>query len=264
VPTVAEVLPDNSRMLTVFRDAGYEARTWLEDGYYALEFAIAPTQDSLAVMETREHRADARSVAELLAPSSIVVLGAGHRASSAGRVVLRHLDAAGFTGAVYVVNPRAAAAGETVAGHVPYALAVDIGAPLALAVVAVPAGDVKVKLDGTTVTATSVTKNGAVTSIAYNGYPTLLASGTTHTISVAAKDTNNNDVTGSPTFVVPTYATIPAGDAVTGVDTTKVGFKILPWQSGIEPNAVYWANEQLVGLHGANNACQLVGRRSDI
>ncbi len=113
---------------------------------------------------------------------------------------------------------------------------------------------VTLKLDGTTVTATSVAKNGAVTTIKYIGYPTLLVSGSSHTISVAAKDTNGNNVTGSPTFVVPSYGTIPAGDAVTGVDTSKVGFKILPWQSGIEPNAVYWANEQLVGLHGANNA----------
>ncbi len=139
---VAEVLPDNARMLSVFRDAGYAATSSLDDGYYTLEFAIAPTQDSMAVMETREHRSEARSVAELLAPSSVVVLGAGHRASSAGRVVLRHLDAAGFTGPVHVVNPRAAAAGDTVAGHVPFARVGDIGEPVALAVLAVPAADV--------------------------------------------------------------------------------------------------------------------------
>jgi len=113
---------------------------------------------------------------------------------------------------------------------------------------------VTLKLDGTTVTPGTVTKNGPVTTITYDGYPKLLVSGTSHTITVNAQDTNGNTVTGSPTFTVPTYATIPAGDAVTGVDTSKVGFKILPWQSGIEPNHVYWANEQLAGLHGANNA----------
>src|SRR5262249_6517077 len=113
---------------------------------------------------------------------------------------------------------------------------------------------VTLKLDGTTVTPGSVTKSGAVTTVTYDGYPTLLAAGTTHTVTVNAQDSSGNTITGSPTFSVPSYATIPAGDAVTGVDTTKVGFKILPWQSGIEPNHVYWANEQLVGLHGANNA----------
>jgi acyl-CoA synthetase (NDP forming)/GNAT superfamily N-acetyltransferase len=139
---VAEVLPDNARMLAVFREAGYAPATSLDDGYYTLEFEIAPTPDSLAVMETREHRAEARSVEQLLAPSSVAVLGAGHRASSAGRVVLRHLDAAGFTGPVYVVNPRAAAAGETIAGHVAHARVADIGEPVDMAVVAVPAADV--------------------------------------------------------------------------------------------------------------------------
>jgi hypothetical protein len=113
---------------------------------------------------------------------------------------------------------------------------------------------ITLKLDGNTVTVGTVTKNGAVTTISYDGYPTLLAAGTTHTVTVNAQDGNGNTVTGSPTFVVPSYATLPAGDAVTGVDTSKVGFKILPWQSGIEPNHVYWANEQLAGLHGTNNA----------
>jgi hypothetical protein len=113
---------------------------------------------------------------------------------------------------------------------------------------------VTLKLDGNTVATGTVTKNGAVTTITYEGYPTLLTAGTSHTVTVNAQDTNGNTVTGTPTFTVPTYATIPAGDAVTGVDTSKVGFKILPWQSGIEPNHVYWANEQLVGLHGTNNA----------
>src|SRR5206468_10003953 len=39
-----------------------------------------------------------------------------------------------------------------------------------------------------------------------------------------------------------------------GVNTAAPGFQVLQWQSGIEPNRVYWANEQLAGLHGANIA----------
>ncbi len=113
---------------------------------------------------------------------------------------------------------------------------------------------VTVSLDGTAVTPTSVTKNGAVTTVTYNGFPNLFVAGSTHALSVTAKDTNGNSITGTPSFVVPAYSTLPAGDEVTGVDTSKVGFKILPWQSGIEPNHPYWANEQLAGLHGANNA----------
>jgi hypothetical protein len=38
------------------------------------------------------------------------------------------------------------------------------------------------------------------------------------------------------------------------VDTSKVGFRMMPWQSGSQPNRLYWTEEQLIGLHGANNA----------
>lgn len=113
---------------------------------------------------------------------------------------------------------------------------------------------VTLKLDGTAVTGEIVVKNGAVTTITYHGFPTLLPPNSSHTVTVTAQDTNGNTISGSPTFVVPGYASIPASDAVTGVDTTKVGFRMLPWQSGAEPNHVYWADEQLAGLHGANNA----------
>ena len=117
---------------------------------------------------------------------------------------------------------------------------------------------VTLALDGTAVTGETVVKNGAVTTISYHGYPTILTANSSHTITVTAKDTNGNTITGSPPFVVPDYTYLPASDAVAGVDTSKVGFRMLPWQSSdhgnAEPNAVYWANEQLAGLHGANNA----------
>lgn len=109
-------------------------------------------------------------------------------------------------------------------------------------------------LNGNAVTPTA-TKNGAATTVVYRGFPALLPPGSTNTVVIAGKDTNGNDVGGTRTFVVGAYSTIPAADAIaSGVDTTKVGFKILPWQSGNEPNALYWVEEQLLGLHGANNA----------
>jgi hypothetical protein len=115
---------------------------------------------------------------------------------------------------------------------------------------------ITVKLDSTTLAPASytVSKTGPVTTIVYHGFPTLLAVGSKHTVSVSATDGNNNTVSGTPTFVVPVYATLPVGDEVTGVDQSKVGFRMMPWQSGNEPNRIYWANEQVFGLHGANNA----------
>ena len=139
---VAEVLPANQRMLTVFRDAGYGTSASLSDGYYSMDFAIEPTATSLAVMESREHRAEARSVERLLAPTSVVVIGAGRREGSAGRQLLEHLVAAGFDGDIHVVNPRAAAAGDQVLGLPAHASVADVPGPVDLAVVAVHARDV--------------------------------------------------------------------------------------------------------------------------
>lgn len=109
-------------------------------------------------------------------------------------------------------------------------------------------------LDGTSVAPLTATKSGSTTLFAYHGFPTLLTPGSTHTVEFACKDGNGNAITASRTFTVPAYATIPAADAVTGVDTSKVGYRILPWQSAGQPNTTIWTLEQLLGYHGANEA----------
>lgn len=135
---VAEVLPANQRMLRVFRDAGYEPRSALEDGYIGLEFAITPTSMSRAVQESREHRAEARSIERLLAPRSVAVIGASRTVGSVGANLVEHLVAGGFTGIAYPVN-AALAEGELIAGLPSYRSVLDIPGPVDLAVVAVPA-----------------------------------------------------------------------------------------------------------------------------
>jgi acyl-CoA synthetase (NDP forming)/GNAT superfamily N-acetyltransferase len=135
----ANVLPANLKMLHVFRDAGYVTSSSLADGYYELFFDIEPTDASVAVMEAREHRAEARSVERLLRPASVAVVGAGTDEGSVGRVILDDLLAYGFAGPVHAVNARAAAAGETVAGRPAYARLADVPGGVDLAVVAVPA-----------------------------------------------------------------------------------------------------------------------------
>ena len=60
---VADVLPQNRKMLRVFSDAGYVVDQEFEDGVVRLSFDLEPTEDSLAVTYAREHRAEARSVA---------------------------------------------------------------------------------------------------------------------------------------------------------------------------------------------------------
>ncbi len=130
----AEVLPENRKMIGVFADAGYEVRRHFDDGVIALDFNIDPTEKSLAVMEAREHRAEARSVADLLAPSSIAVIGASREWGSVGYQLLEHIIEGGFKGSVYAVNPEA----FELAGMICYSRIADVPEPVQLAVIAVP------------------------------------------------------------------------------------------------------------------------------
>lgn len=113
---------------------------------------------------------------------------------------------------------------------------------------------------GPDIAASSAQKNGTTTTITYHGFPTLFPAGSTNQFVITVYDTHNNPITATRTFVVPKYsALIPAWAIASGVNTNLPGFRLLPWQSpdtaGVgEPNATYWAQEQINGLHGANNA----------
>src|SRR6516225_8248971 len=52
-------------------------------------------------------RADVASLAPLLAPRSVAVVGAGRREGSIGRTILLNIRGAGFAGALFAVNPHA-------------------------------------------------------------------------------------------------------------------------------------------------------------
>ncbi|MCZ4515847.1 GNAT family N-acetyltransferase, partial [Streptomyces sp. ActVer] len=133
----AEVLPANNKMIKVFTDAGYQQKRHFEDGVVRLEFDLEPTDRSLAVQRAREQRAEGRSVARLLAPGSVAVIGAGRTPGGVGRSVLENLREAGFTGRLYAVN---GALQEKELGGVPaYSSVRDIPEPVDLAVAAVRA-----------------------------------------------------------------------------------------------------------------------------
>ena len=132
---VADVLPENRRMSTVFRDAGYQAEQRFEDGVLSLTLDLAPTETSREVMAAREHRAESRSIGRLLSPRSVAVIGASREAHSVGQTVLRNLLAGGFAGPVYPVHPSATAVASVRA----YPSIAEVPGEVDLAVVAVPA-----------------------------------------------------------------------------------------------------------------------------
>jgi acyl-CoA synthetase (NDP forming)/GNAT superfamily N-acetyltransferase len=135
---IAEVLPRNRKMLTVFREAGYDIASHYDDGVIAVEFELAPTDRSLAVMEAREHRAEARSMERLLNPASVAIIGASRRPGTVGHRLLSDLVAGEFTGRLHVVHPEA----DAVLG-VPAVRRLDqLTEPVDLAVVAIAADQV--------------------------------------------------------------------------------------------------------------------------
>jgi acyl-CoA synthetase (NDP forming)/RimJ/RimL family protein N-acetyltransferase len=135
----AEVLPDNRPMLGVFRAAGFEVSTRFSSGIIDVVFDLDPTLRFLESVERREQRAESRSIARLVRPRSVAVIGASDRVGSVGRSVFRNLLGGGFDGPVYPVNPTV----PHVASVPAFAAVGDIPDDVHLAVIAVPAGEVE-------------------------------------------------------------------------------------------------------------------------
>ncbi|PPK62203.1 GNAT family N-acetyltransferase [Actinokineospora auranticolor] len=139
----AEVLAENVQMVRVFRDAGYQVSRAFDEGVLHLEFAIDPTEASVAVAHSREQAAEARSVHNLLHPRSVAVIGASTDRAKVGNAVLANLLAADFAGPVFPVN----AEHRSVRGVRAYPTVLDIPDPVDLAVVAIPAAGVDEVMD---------------------------------------------------------------------------------------------------------------------
>lgn len=132
---VGDVLVDNSKMLKVIDDLGFDVTTHTDFGTTHVSFDIDPTARYVAGIDDRDRAAEVASLRPLLAPHSVAVVGASTRPNSVGHQILRNILDGGFAGAVFAVNPHHA----EVLG-VP-AVATPLELPVApdLAVVAVPA-----------------------------------------------------------------------------------------------------------------------------
>jgi acyl-CoA synthetase (NDP forming)/RimJ/RimL family protein N-acetyltransferase len=109
---VADVLPENEAMLDVFSAAGFEAHPRFREGTVRVEFPLTRTETLLDAVGERERRADSRSIARLLAPSSVAVLMGGP-AGATGRRILANLARSGYRGEVHPVSmPPTAGAGS--------------------------------------------------------------------------------------------------------------------------------------------------------
>jgi acetyl coenzyme A synthetase (ADP forming)-like protein len=130
----ALTLSENKPMLEVFQQSGFECQRKYTDGYVEIDLSVNPNEVSVTGAELRDRASTVASLRAFFRPGSVAVIGASRNPASIGGRILSGLIAAGFHGAIYPVNPSAAAIG----GLAAYATVTDIPQPVDLAIIAVP------------------------------------------------------------------------------------------------------------------------------
>jgi acyl-CoA synthetase (NDP forming)/GNAT superfamily N-acetyltransferase len=131
----AEVLTENRAMLGVFTESGLSVRRSSDGSTVVVALTTEAGADLLARADVREFHAEAASLAPLLRPTSVAVVGARSDGTGIGATVLRSIASGGFTGQVAAVHPRA----TEVAGVAAYPSVGEVPFPVDLVVVCVPA-----------------------------------------------------------------------------------------------------------------------------
>ncbi|MFC6084192.1 bifunctional acetate--CoA ligase family protein/GNAT family N-acetyltransferase [Sphaerisporangium aureirubrum] len=135
---VAQVLVRNTPMLRLLRDVGLDVQIRYDGAEADVRVNLTPGARMLANVAARDHQAGRASLAPLLTPASVAVIGAGRDPAGIGHKVVRNLLDGGFPGSIHPVNPKAAA----IAGLPAYPDVTAVPVPVDLAVIAVPAGAV--------------------------------------------------------------------------------------------------------------------------
>jgi len=135
---IADTLSDNHKMLSVLRDAGFARQYERASEVMRVVLDIAPSPEAVAAADGRERQAVVHSIARLLRPRSIAVIGAARARGTIGHQLLRNLLRGGFEGPVYPVNPSA----THVASVACWPSVEAIPGPVDLGLIAVPAAKV--------------------------------------------------------------------------------------------------------------------------
>ncbi len=131
---VAFVLMENHAMLRVFEAVGLPLERRADGELAVVEIPLELTDRALEAIEDREFRAGARSIARLLGPRSIAVIGAAREAGTIGHEIFRNLISGGFNGPVTPVHPTAPAIASVTA----FPSILQVPHDVDLAVIAVP------------------------------------------------------------------------------------------------------------------------------
>lgn len=131
---LAEVMGDNTKMLAVFGDAGFEQSRVFESGTSEVRLRLAATESLRTRIDERDHIAVAASLDPFFKPETVAVVGASSRAGSIGGELFRNVLRGEFRGVAYPVNRS----GEPVGGVRAFRNIAEIGEVVDLAVVCLP------------------------------------------------------------------------------------------------------------------------------
>ncbi|MDY7102363.1 MAG: GNAT family N-acetyltransferase [Actinomycetota bacterium] len=134
----AVVLPENRRMINVFRQAGFQVTTGFADGLVEVKLGLEPTDEGEARIADRARRAEARSVERILNPSSVAIIGASRNQGSIGHEVFCRVLDGDFQGPAYPVNVEA----DHVRSVRAFRTILDVPGDVDTAIIAVPAPEV--------------------------------------------------------------------------------------------------------------------------
>lgn len=131
----ADTLASNRAVHQVFSDLGLPVHRHFDQGEIKVAVPLDESDEHYReAVDERGRAADVASLAALLRPRSVAVVGASRRPGSVGQAVLRKIREGGFTGEVWAVNPHA----EQIAGEPAYPALSALPRVPDLAVLAVP------------------------------------------------------------------------------------------------------------------------------
>ncbi|MFZ0214592.1 MAG: GNAT family N-acetyltransferase [Candidatus Dormiibacterota bacterium] len=132
----AEVLPQNHRMLGVFRESGFPIHSRSSYGVVTIEFPTS-LEDGDDRFERRDQVASIAAIRRFLEPTAIAVIGASRRRGTLGGEVFHNLLTSGFGGPVLPISPH-----PVVQSVAAYADVREVTTRVDLAVILAPASDV--------------------------------------------------------------------------------------------------------------------------
>ncbi len=132
---VAEVLPENAAMIRVFRDVGFDVSRRSHSGVVSVEMSTEASSNAIAAADLRESVSEAHSLAPLLYPKTVAVVGVRREGAGLGHAVLASILKGGFRGRVFVVHPEV----PSIDGVTAFPRLADVPGHIDVAIIAVPA-----------------------------------------------------------------------------------------------------------------------------